>query len=265
MQKRKLFIGAAIIGLSTAGRQAEAGSCSYVATELGDSQIAPQWGCGQTYIHDMWTRFSMWDTDWDGGFGFDDPCNDSKPLKRTFNALQAMAYGVTATPTCSTSDDNVAKWAYCWAGNQIDELDSGCGDGSAYAYTTFGGVDDYTDVYMRFFYELTVIERAATLFHEARHAHGWCQHTKTGCALGNNCEAGWTDGCHGFGSGSGPGAWNYHVRFLAWYLFTARAGWINEALRSSAVAKANMILIGRFEQNPCFILNSNGTTYSTCH
>jgi hypothetical protein len=238
-------------------------ACSRVATNnMFDSFYAPLWGCQQVFINDMWARFHFNHDDWDQGFGYEDPCNEALPLKRTFNGLIALAYSGTTTPTCSTASSNVLLWGYCWSGSSIDELDGRCGE-TPRARTTHS-LDDYTELFMPFFFDETVVERAATIFHEARHASGWCHHTDN-CHDGvDSCDPNWSNGCVGFGSGSGPGANAYTVVYLSWFASNARAGWVNSSIRANAVAAATHFLNSRFETDPCFRLNSAGVAFSTC-
>jgi hypothetical protein len=251
--------------LMLASQRSEAAPCGKTAPSTQfDSFYAPLWGCQQARVDDMWSRFSFDAGDWDQGFGYEDPCNDTLPLKRTFNALQVLAYGVTSAPTCSTSNSNVGLWAYCYAGNSIDELDGVCGD-SPRAYTQAAPVvDNYTNLYMAFFYGETVIQRAGTIFHEARHAQGWCQHDGSCLDGGDSCDPNWANGCVGIGSSSGVGANAYTVLYMSWFAATARSNWINSTIRADAVAEGNRYLARRFGQDPCFRLNSAGYSYSTC-
>lgn len=265
--KFKILIALAVsgLGLLTSQHGRAATSCSRNASSAQfDSFYAPLWGCQQVFINDMWSRFHFDHDDWDQGFGFEDACNDTLPLKRTFNALQLLAYGVTATPTCSTSSSNVGLWGYCWAGSNIDELDGRCGD-SPRAKTAIGPViDNHTELFMPFFFDETVVQRAGTIFHEARHANGWCVHTNS-CADGTgSCDPNFWSGCVGVGSSSGVGANGYTVLYMNWFATTARAGWINAAIRADAVAEGNHYLTSRFGTDPCFRMNSGGGTFNVC-
>lgn len=265
MKMQHLF-GFAVLGaVALAVSPSQAATCSRVASSAQfDSFYGALWGCQQSRIDDMWSRFSFDRADWDEGFGYEDVCNDSLPLKRTFNALQLLAYGVTANPTCSTSSSNVGMWAYCWAGNSIDELDARCGE-SARATTRFGvGVDNWTQLYSPFFYDETVVQRAGTIFHESRHAQGWCSHTDSCLDGSGSCDPNWGSGCVGVGSSSGKGANAYTVLYMNWFATTARSSWINDTIRADAVAEANRYLNRRFGTDPCFRMNSAGFTFSTC-
>lgn len=252
-------------GLASAVTAAQADSCSSDApTNQFDSFYDPLWGCQQVFINDMWSRFDFDHDDWDQGFGYDDPCNDATPLQRTFNGLQVLAYAGTNTPTCSTSSSNVTLWAYCWAGNSIDELDGRCGT-SARATTQFGViVDNWTQLYIPFFFQETVTQRAGTIFHEARHAQGWCSHTNSCLDGSGSCDPNWDNGCVGTGSGSGKGSNAYTVLWANWFATTAQPAWINSTIRADAVAEGNRYLSRRFGTDPCFRLNSAGFTFATC-
>lgn len=251
-----------IVGLCAA-RDAHAQACGRTAsTAQFDAFYGALWGCQQSRVDDMWSRFHFGKGNWGNGMGYEDPCNDARPLKRTFNALQLLAYGVTATPTCSTSDSNVGLWAYCWSGNAIGLLDSDC-DMDSRATTKYGIlVSTSTKLHTSFFYDENVAQRAATIFHEGRHAQGWCQH-QGNCARGN-CDPNWANGCVGFGSGSGKGSNAYTVLFLNWFATTARATWINISIRNAAITEGNDYLSGAFSTDPCMRMNSEGYTFSTC-
>lgn len=246
-----------------------AATCTIPATpDQFDNHYTPLWGCQQAFINDMWSRYDFDKGDWDSGFGYHDACNNAKPLKRTFNALQVLAYSVTPNPHCNSNVSNIGEWAYCWAGNQIDELDGRCGSGNASsgsrARTQFGPIiDNWTRLYWPFFYGESVVQRAGTIFHEARHAHGWCNHGGS-CPRGSSCDKSWNDGCFGVGSGSGAGANTYQVLWLNWFATTARSGWINSTIRANAVAEANSILSRAYQNDPCFRMNSSGFFISSC-
>ncbi len=158
-------------------------------------------------------------------------------------------------------------WAECYAANSIDELDGRCGSGSAssgsYARTTFGSVDDYTNLYWRFFYGENIAERAATLFHEARHAGAWCHHSSdSSCPRGTSCDPSYENGCQGFGSGSGKGANGVQVDYFSWYVASALSYRTTSALKTRARDKANDILTRGFQKDPCLIMRSNGSLMS---
>ncbi len=98
-------------------------------------------------------------------------------------------------------DSNILEWGCRFARNAIDELDARCGDGTAIAYSVWGPIiDNYTQLYLLYFYGQGVSLRAGTLVHEARHADG------RGHDSGNN------DSSWGYN-----GAWRWQVCWLAWF------------------------------------------------
>jgi hypothetical protein len=98
----------------------------------------------------------------------------------------------------------------------------------------------------------TVVQRAGTIFHEARHAQGWCDHTDSCLDGSDSCDPNWANGCVGVGSGSGKGANAYTVPYMNWFATSARAGWINTTIRANAVSEGNKYLSRRFGTDPCF-------------
>jgi len=264
MVKRLLYASAIVASLLGLSSKSFAATCTFpVNQDKFDADYSAKWTCDQANVNEMVADFEMDEGNWDDGFGWADACNNDLPLKRTFNALQVLRFAVTATPNCSDTLENVGIWSYCYAKNAIDELDAECGDGSARAMTHHG-IDDYTELYLPFFYDESVVQRAGTIFHEARHAGGWCSHTD-GCIDGNgSCDPSWSDGCVGFGSGSGRGANAYTVLFAHWFATTAREDWTNPTIRESAVAEGNRYLTNRFETDPCFRLDASGDFFAVC-
>jgi len=68
--------------------------------------------------------------------------------------------------------------AYHATFKQIDDLDGHCANKSSYASANPWGFSDDVNLYWKFYYELSPIERAGTLYHEARHnkrqsCNGW--------------------------------------------------------------------------------------------
>lgn len=258
---RSTLLAASVLATLGASRLAAAQSCTFPspAPDQGDSFYMSGWKCGQSYINDMWSRFSMSSSSW-SSFGYSDPCNTNKPLARTFDALMALGYSHTSTPSCTMSG-NVLDWAYCWAGDQIDELEAACGtDPNVRAHTEFGlFVDNYTEVYMPFFYGETVVARASTVFHEARHA-SWCGHNgDANCPRKKSCDDSFNNGCT---YGSGQGADAFQVRFLEWFATTAT--WTTDAMKKNAIDEANGTLMSAFVHDPCFRLNDSGYEVRMC-
>jgi len=245
--------------------EAEAATCTWLNTgDQGDNDhLWSSWGwqCQQNFINYWWDAFDFDQDDWDSGFGHEAPCDTARPLARTFNALYALGYSTSNAPHCNTSEPNITHWAMCWSAANIDELDGRCGNGgtSGTAAHTERGLDNYTDLYWPFFYGMTVVERAATVFHEARHANGCGHNGGSGCPRGSSCDVAWGQGCGFFAS---QGANQFQVSYLSWY---ASSAWrTTPAMRASAVSRANSVLSTGFVVYPCIQMSSNGGTYRTC-
>lgn len=223
-----------------------------------DFWAGQKWNCSQVEISDMWTRFDFDRKDWDQGFGYYNACNEYLPLKRTFNALQLLKY-THANPTCDSSDWNIARWAYCWAGEQIDELDALCGPDGYIAKNFNSFWDDRTELYKGFFYGQTVVGRAKTIVHEARHAESGCSHVS--CASAGECDESYFNGC----GSKGMGAYAFAVHWLAHYVWHGQPLWKNSVSRDDAIAISNWTLSNKFVQDPCFRLAPiTGAVISTC-
>jgi len=178
--------------------------------------------------------------------------------------MQLLQYGVTANPSCSMKDGTkFGEWANCWAGKEIDHLNGKCGTSSAIAHTSWVPWLGYTDVYKRFFYEQTVVGRASSIIHEARHAQGWCSH-KGSCKRGNSCDPDFWNGCVGFGSSKGAGANAYQVIWLNHLAVRGRPERVNKAMKQAAVAYARSLLTDAFEKIPCLTMTDDGSIYEKC-
>ena len=250
------------------GSLAQAADCNTTR----DTEPAVQMGfwCSQPWVDFYWDAYDFDKGDWDDGFGWHAACDLRKPLARTFQAIQLVNY---ASPNEATNTDDFSGNFLRWAGNytirEIDELDARCGDGTKRAYTKWGIIiDNYTKLYIPFFYNENVVERAATLVHEARHAD-WCGHNgndgSNKCsARSNSCDEKYRDGCSGIGSPSGRGAVGYQILWLWWYAFEADAQHSNPTMKDFARDEANRLLNTMLDVDPCFNITSTGAKVITC-
>ena len=236
------------LALSLSASLSFAASCTYDPGDMvasGDVHYMDLWRCEQRFIDFFWDAYDFSKSDWDEGFGYDDPCNNEQALARTFNALYALHYS-HPDPALSKGDRNgpILRWGGSYAWSHIDELDARCGDGTAYAYTRWGPIiDNYTNLYLSFFYELSVPERAGTILHEARHADGKGHDAGSNCLRGRSCDSSWDYN----------GANRYQVTWLWWY----RAAGVNttEALKIRARDRGNAILREGFTTDPGFVIS----------
>jgi hypothetical protein len=224
---------------------------------------ASGWKCSQPFIDYWWSAYDFDVGDWDAEWGYSAPCDNAKPLARTFNSLYSLGYSSTGTPSCNTSQSNMSLWAMCWSASWIDELDGGCTTSSGAAADTVNdpfAADHYTTLYKPFFYGAMTSTRGGAIAHEARHAQENCDHNGgTTCKRGSSCDFSWGNGC---GGDARQGSNTYEVVYLSWYLSTA---WrTTQALKDAAFLQANDVLGRGYTFDPCFRLSSNGSAYSVC-
>ena len=167
--------------------------------------------CTQASINQHWNDFDFDEDDWDGGFGYNAPCNENLPLGRTFNALNLLDLFGTSRPAGS---NNYLPFFYDYSADATDELDERYGSKYPGAYpgcnrmtfaTNFQGLDDYIELYWPFFYNQNVFQRAATIVHEARHEDK-DHNGGTTCGNGGSCDTTWTYN----------GANRYEILYLWW-------------------------------------------------
>lgn len=178
-----------------------------------NSWYSKLWNCEQRFIDFWWDVYDFDKGDWDGPRGYDAPCDNTRPLTRTFNALYALHYSAPPGPAKDNQDwsGNILRWGATYVRNHADELDGSCAKTDAYA-TCYNCrapiIDEYIVLHQDFFYALSVVERAATLLHEARHdekghdANGRCTSTT------KSCDSRWEY----------EGSNRYHVSWLAWFV-----------------------------------------------
>jgi hypothetical protein len=221
-------------------------TCTYTVPDKsasGDNFYGP-FICAQVYVDYFWTAYGFNGNKeyWDDGFGWDEACNTNQPLARTFNGCYLLTYSAEDYLNESWSSP-ILNWGRRYVRNNIDDLRSKCGDGSAIA-TSFSGalVDDRVELYLGFFYSKDVPGRAETLLHEARHMGGKAH------------DANFPSGSV-FGSGSGAdsswsyeGAWMYAALYL-WWFFAAGAR-TTSAMKDRARQRGNLVIDNAFATHP---------------
>lgn len=222
-------------------------TCTYWVPDKNASgdNFYGQFICNQVYIDYFWLAYGFNGNKkyWDDGFGWHDCCNTNKPLARTFNACYLLTYSASDYENESW-DSSILNWGRRYVRNNIDDLISKCGDGSAIASSITGCcVDDRVELYLLFFYEATVVVRASTLIHEARHQGG------------KSHNAGFPKGSVYGEGGSGAdsswgyeGAWMYEALYLWW--FYAAGTRTTSAMRERARQEGNLIIDHAFATHP---------------
>lgn len=217
-------------------------------------------GCPtQGFISDAWGRYSFTEDNW-RQYGMDeDSCNINTPLARTWQALRLLAFAGSDTPNCDYSAAKTTDWAYCWAGNQIDELLVECNpqNPNAIARTVWGTLrDNFTALHRAFFYGNSVPWRAASIFHEARHAEDECRHVDNCPAGVGACDHAFDDGCWG---GKGQGAYTYTAVWLEWFFVQPQPRMTDVTISGHVLDQVNSTLARHFEVDPCFRVMEDGT------
>ena len=257
---------AALLTLPATFSLARADSCS--ASFVSEPRVGG-W-CFQGWVDYFWDAYDFDKGDWDDGFGFDNACSTGQPLGRTFNAIYVLNYADgPAGKSRGDFSGSILHWGGNYSMREIDELDARCGDGSKRAHTQWGTIiDNYTQLYLPFFYNENVVERAGTILHEARHAD-WCGHNgndgSNNCPSGSDsCDESFENGCSGIGSPSGRGATGYQAVWLWW--FTVDADSITGTATRKAFARdeANRIFDTMFDVDPCINITSSGAAIDTC-
>lgn len=210
-------------------------TCTYTVPDLdasGDNLYGPR-VCWQAFIDWAWNAFDFDSGDWDEGFGYEAVCDRTRALCRTLGGIWCLTYSAEDY-TNESYDSNILQWGCRFARNAIDELDARCGDGTAIASTRWGPIiDNYTRLFLPYFYGQGVSLRAGTLIHEARHADG------------KGHDAGGNDSSWGYN-----GAWRWQVCWLAWFAFAGTR--TSQAMKDAARQRANNIINSRFTTHPGF-------------
>jgi hypothetical protein len=207
----------------------------------GDNAYTALWCPRQDIIDFFWDQYDFDKGDWDDGFGYWDVCNPDQPLGRTMSALYALQYS-DPNPTTNTDQmgGTILRYGSNFAMYNIDELDGRCygSDSKSRAHTVYGYIiDNYTELYWPFFYGENVIQRAATILHESRHAD-WVGHDDDNCPRHASCDDDWD--MMGANMFQVMWLWDYYVDGVE----------VSPGLKDSAAAEANMILDRGFNSRP---------------
>ncbi|TET07136.1 MAG: hypothetical protein E3J86_13970 [Candidatus Thorarchaeota archaeon] len=222
-------------------------TCTYTVPDKsasGDNYYG-QFICNQDIIDYFWAVYGFNGNKeyWDDGFGWHDACNTNLPLARTFNACYLLTYSAQDYENESW-DGPMLNWARRYVRNNIDDLRSLCGDGSAIATSTKGEcVNDRVELYLGFFFTKSVPGRAETLVHESRHQ---------GC-YGHNADfpSGSIYGEGNSGADSSwdyNGAWMYAALYLWWFAYEGAR--TTSAMRELARQRGNIVIDNCFATHP---------------
>lgn len=198
--------------------------------------------CNQARVDHWWSVLDMRKSDWDSGFGYNDPCNLDRPLARTFAALYLLTYSAEDYAT-NTGDysGNALRWAYPYTANNTGRLQALCfkpgsnpGDWAGWAY------GNRVELYIPYFYNFDVVTRAGTLLHEARHNGGKSHNGGSGCPRAASCDTNWAF----------EGSNMYEVLYLWWFAVDGTR--TTSAIRNMARNRARSVHNNAFNTNPGF-------------
>lgn len=244
MKNRQRFLALALVAAVPVAGAADIAVASVCSSALPSSpesvatgDVATEPFVTNTHIGNYWSAYAMESGDWDEGWGYSDPGNVNLPLARVLNAMFVLQF--SAPPGAPST--NFLTYSHSYVVNSIDEIQTNCSTAETkFAYTTWGfWVDDWTRLYLPFFYGLSVPERAGTLVHEARHANEVGHDGGTGCPRAASCDTSWNY----------QGANRYQVQWLWYYAGTSPAA---VDLRLKAIDRANAILATGFNTDPGF-------------
>ncbi len=219
-------------------------TCSIPSTNndaSGDNLYGPL-TCWQEFVDWAWAAYGFKNNYWDDGFGYYSACDRDRPLNRTMNALYLLCYSAEDYNNDAYSTDAL-HWARRYTWNQIDDLRSFCGDGSAIADASGSRVN----LYLGFWYNQSVPVRASTFVHEARHLGGKSHNA--------NFPSGSVFGAGGSGADSSweyEGAWMYEALYLWWFYADGRR--TTQAMRDLARQEANLYIDNAFATHPGFTI-----------
>jgi hypothetical protein len=206
--------------------------------------------CNDQLIAYFWTTYrfrelSPSEGGWHGGWGYEQPCDTDLPLARTFVGLYLLTYSASDWQN-DGYDKPIINYARRYVRENIDDLYARCGDGSAIARSFHGlFVDTRIELYRGFWYDQSVVERASTFVHEARHIGGkshnaqfppWSVYGPGHDGADTNWEY--------------DGAWTYEVSYLSWFYATGTG--TTTAMKNLARQQGNLMIDNAFATRPSF-------------
>ncbi|WDE03456.1 hypothetical protein SG34_018930 [Thalassomonas viridans] len=165
-------------------------------------------------------------------------CNT--PQARMFNACYLLTYSADDYQNDAyDAPQNILQWGRRYIRENFNRLRSLCGAGDTIASCT----DGTCEVYLSFFYDHSVAERAAILLHEARHeARGHNANFPVGSVFGcgGDADSHWDH----------QGAWTFEAGYLCWFYGAGTR--TTSAAKERARQAANVIIDNAFTNHPGF-------------
>lgn len=248
-------VSAACASRLSAGWPTSSTSDSYIDSLIYWNSWLGVESCGQ--LHSRYDSEVIFQNNtWDEGFGWNDPCNATKPMKRAINSFWVIEHASDTMNAPGDYSGGVIHWAWDYIKAKTPEFEGSCSS-SAIAATNTNGFcfwpfcGDERIRLMLPFWDQNVATRAGTLIHEARHAGGYDHNASdSSCPREGSCDT----------SYSYRGANTLQVQWLAQYYRSGNAS--NYAARSAALGRANHILRRGYATCPNVQLNSAGYFYT---
>lgn len=259
--KHKLLAVLTLLLSYAPAAQADDDTCSFQIPEqmtidntTSGDDLYGSFTCDQYLINKFWKDFGFDDSWKEKGliyqgsrhdFGFSEPCNVDLPLARTFNSLQLLR-SVRAGENGFPDGPH-----YIFAANKIENFQTDCSHpfNGAIAGSLPIPLLSFTALYLPFFSDYSVPERAAIIAHEARHY----DKSIINLSLTGHESCPWNPdyyGCDPSWEYQGPFA--YQVSLLWDYATRDTIG--SPALRYLSGRDANVILDVFFVKDPGFRL-----------
>jgi hypothetical protein len=168
-------------------------------------------------------------------------CEANSQKGRMMNALWVLRHAHSSTYDASKvgSNSGILLWAYRWAGEQTDILETTCADHTHFQKVSSGFPYYRSTYYMRFngdwLFNGNLIERAGVIVHEARHRQ--VSHVSdSACPRGGSCDT--------FNSN---GANFYEWSWLNWFAVDSDRKFTDD-MRERAMDAANRIATTAFAE-----------------
>lgn len=218
----------------------------------GDNYIFPL--MNQDHINYFWNHYGLAGNsgNWSNA-GYNDWGNRDLPLGRLMAGLYILTYA-----TYAPNSDYCLNWAGEFCREEIEDVRFCCESGCATTHHTedlLSTADEYMDLKLDFFYDMSAVERAAVIFHECRHYDGYSHNAhfpSWSDVYGTDADDPQAD------AGWGNGAYSYEASYLAEYVaFSLLA---TQALRVAARFRANWIIDNCFATHPGFTIGPRQPT-----
>jgi hypothetical protein len=235
-RKTVLFVAilASIISTRTYANPVACGFQDYEVDDIysGDRQAMNMWGCSQAAVNAYWAGIrtgDFWQRWW--YYGFNDVCNTKQALGRTMNAMFFLAtaqnYSYYNCAMYNTPDCKVGPLStgYSYATARNNRVWPSCATDAAATTHQYWFLGPPPDLELKkpFFFSASVSQRAAMLYHEARHIDG---KSHVDCRRGpGGCDESW-----GYNGG-----YNFETRWNWEFYDSATSGlWAPAAMRNSS-------------------------------